>query len=478
MSNREPNRHPRLSPGRGLLPLTLAALSAASCTADSAEVRPPADQLFFPTGLALAPDESVLFVLNANSDLRYDSGSLSVVKLDVVDSIVGEWTESGVAPEGRDCAADADIGYTLICDESEVLAAEGSARIGNFATEVAVQELESGAYRLFAAVRGDPSLTYLDYDAASAELSCGGSGEVPRCDDAHRLVRMRNDEELGTIPPEPFGLFVDSGNGYVAMTHLSLGAVSLADAPTDGRPPILSDAVGGLFEPDPNTGLTGAVGVAGRRPGAPGNQLYVTSLSEARVQVLTVSRIGPLPALLPAGYFFLRDVGPSDDSRGIAFSAEGERAYIVNRNPPLLHIFDTSLTAEGIPENDLISGVELCSQASHLVVGDAGRGERVYVACFRDGQIWSIDPLGGSIEAIIKVGRGPQSIAIAEDRRPPLRDQLSRGHHLGRRSHPRSRERKYSWSCASDARGSPRREIDYATDPGSSGAFCRSGLQR
>ncbi|HMG56402.1 MAG TPA: hypothetical protein VK601_23040, partial [Kofleriaceae bacterium] len=61
-----------------------AGLAAAGCTASSEDVRPPPDQLSFPTGLAVSPDGNALFVSNANSELRYDSGSIGVVDLTIV----------------------------------------------------------------------------------------------------------------------------------------------------------------------------------------------------------------------------------------------------------------------------------------------------------------------------------------------------------------------------------------------------------
>src|SRR5690606_6932084 len=153
------------------------------------------------------------------------------------------WTSSQEVPAGRDCEADSDIRYTLLCNEAEVVRRDAGVRIGNFATDIKVQELASGALRLFTAVRGDPSLTYLDYDEASGELECGTSdSSFPRCDDEHRLVDLQGDPEVGRIPDEPFGLYVDSGNGFVFVTHLTQGAVSLANAPTDGAPPTLTDA--------------------------------------------------------------------------------------------------------------------------------------------------------------------------------------------------------------------------------------------
>ena len=59
----------------------LAGVMSVGCTASSGEVRPPEDQLFFPTGAKVDPSEMLLFVANANSELRYDSGSISTFDL-------------------------------------------------------------------------------------------------------------------------------------------------------------------------------------------------------------------------------------------------------------------------------------------------------------------------------------------------------------------------------------------------------------
>ncbi|MCP4447654.1 MAG: YncE family protein [Myxococcales bacterium] len=400
---------------RGALVLTLAALPMlAGCPATSDEVRPPDDQFFFPTGMAIDGDEGSLFVTNANSDLRYDSGSIVVVDLERVKELAASWLNGGQVPAGADCEIDSTIATTLVCNEAEVIVADSTVRTGNFATEIGVQALDDGSARVFAAVRGDPSLTWLDFDPASRELECGGSGAMPRCNQEHRLTRLRDDESIGNLPAEPFGLYVDSADGFVIMTHLTQGAVSLADAPTDGSPPVISDALGGVFDTDPSTGARSALGAAARLPGG---RVYVTSRSEERVQIFTVARIGASPpALVPSDYFFLRDVLPSDDARGIRFNEEGTVAYVVNRDPAVLQVLDTSLDAAGQPKNTLKQVIEICSNASNLTVGDLGAGEKVYVACFREGQVWVVDPIGGGVDAIVDVGRGPQAIAISEEK--------------------------------------------------------------
>lgn len=414
MTSSEPLRIPisqTLSSCCSLVTVLLGSILLAACPASSEDVHPPDDQFFFPTGVTVHEPDNVLFVTNANSDLRYDSGTLTVVDLTKVSALAGDWVSTGSVPAGADCEIDANFANTLICNEAEVVIADATVRTGNFATEVGVQLLDDGSSRVFAAVRGDPSLTWVDYDPASSTLECGGSGELPRCDNAHRLSRMRDDESVGRLAPEPFGLYVDSAGGFVVMTHLTQGAVSLANAPLDGRAPVLTDALGGVFEPDRVTGVRSALGAAARLPGG---RVYVTSRSENRVQIFTVARIGEEhPALVPAEFFFLRGVEPSDNGRGITFSPSGDTAYIVNRSPAMLHVLDTSIDLTGTPRNELKQAIELCSSASNLSVGDFGQGERVYVACFREGQVWAINPVSGIVEAIVDVGRGPQGIALS-----------------------------------------------------------------
>lgn len=395
--------------------LGLAGVAAlAACPATSDEVRPDSDQFFFPTGLAMLDDQSTLFVLNANSDLRFDSGAINLVDLDRVETIANEWISTGVVPSGVDCEIDSSIAFTMVCNEKEFILADSTVRIGNFATEVGVQTLDDGSSRIFAAVRGDPSLTWADYNPATRSLSCGGSGTVPRCDEAHRLSRMRNDDSIGSMAVEPFGIYVDSVGGFVVLTHLVQGAVTLADAPTDGTPPILSDVLGGIFRTDSVTNVSSALGASAR---VPDGRVYVTSRSEERVQTFTIARIeGEHPKLLPSDYFFLRGVSPSDNGRGIRFSPSGETAYIVNRSPSMLQVLDTSLDIGGAPRNELTRAIELCNSASNLAVGDLGDGDRVYVSCFRQGQVWAVNPSQGSVEAIIDVGRGPQGVVLSEDK--------------------------------------------------------------
>jgi YVTN family beta-propeller protein len=396
-----------------------AAAALGACTASADDVRPPGDQLFFPTGLAVTPDEHFLFAANANSELRYDSGTISVVNLDTVQSVIDGWLATPqIKPDH--CDQDPDFRETLVCDEAMFLAPTAGVRIGNFATDIAVQAFASGHIRVLVPTRGDPSISWADFDSQTGKLSCTqGSESFALCDDAHRLTGDPDDPDLGSIPNEPFGIFADSVSGFALVTHQTAGAVSLIDSP-DGIDAKVVDIRQNLFAEDPLTLISASTGVSGRSPGSTDDLLYVGSRTENRIQTLSVGQVaGQAAYLVPSNYFFLDAVGAtageSFDTRAIQFSPDSARMYVVNRDPPSLQIYDTSLTDTGFPRNAAIGVSDICREASTASILDPGDGERAYVTCFQDGQIYVVDPRGGSqVEDIITVGRGPYGIAATK----------------------------------------------------------------
>ena len=394
----------------------LACATLAACTASAEEVRPPEDQIFFPTGAAVSPDDAFLFVASANSELRYDSGSIDVMDLAMVDQVSADWTgPNKVIPDG--CSQDPDHTETLICDEARFIMTNSGARVGNFATDIAIQDFKMGGpLRLIVPTRGDPSVAWIDWDGS--KLSCSKEQGFALCDETHRLAYVHNDPDVGLLSDEPFNAF--AGPDFAIVTHLTTGAVTLIDSPPGGNAEI-ADALTGLFAADPLTGLRGSTGVAGR--GDTG-LVYVGARSEDRIQTLTVGRpvnTAP-PFLIPENYFFEDFVGgnsgESTDTRGMKFADNGDRLYLVNRNPPSLQIYDTSLGPTGFPQNRGIAATDLCRNASTLAVMDAGDGDRAYVTCFDDGEMYVVDPRGGaSVEDIVTVGRGPYQVVAAPTRK-------------------------------------------------------------
>jgi DNA-binding beta-propeller fold protein YncE len=403
-----------------VLPLVLLmAGSSPGCTAASDEVRPPVGQLFFPTGLAQNPTQSNLLVANGNSELRYDSGSVAVLDLAKVDQVSAAWVAAKTIPAG--CKRDALSPETLECDEAQFINQDQGVRVGNFATNLAVQDFGSGNYRVIVPVRGDPSVTWID--GSPAGLRCD-SGNVPfaLCGDEHRLTSIQNDSSIGVLNEEPFAVYADSAAGFAVVAHLTTGALTLLDS-RPGAATSIVDVVAGVFGADEN-GLRGASAVTARTPGD--GFIYAVSRSDDRVQLLTVNRQSDGTVfLLPSQYFFLdavgggnSDGGGSRDSRGIAFSQSGNRMFVLNRQPPSVQLYDTSLDVTGFPKNRAIAATDVCRAASSLTVANVGDGDRAYVSCFNDGTINVVDPRNGTmLTDVITVGRGPYAISVSDVRR-------------------------------------------------------------
>jgi DNA-binding beta-propeller fold protein YncE len=206
----------------------------AGCPAAGDDLQPPRDNLVYPTGLAVSPDASRLFAVSANSDLRWSSGSVLAMDLEAIDGLIAGWLalplgpgkcQSGQGPlASESCACDLDDPAILSCAQPLVTDGDHGVRIGNFATDIAVQGLDNGDVRLFVPVRGDPSVTFIDYRAG--ELQCDGTSQgFPLCDD-NRVLAFGDDPER-TLRAEPFGVFVDRDGEFAVVTHLQRAAVSL-----------------------------------------------------------------------------------------------------------------------------------------------------------------------------------------------------------------------------------------------------------
>jgi hypothetical protein len=298
---------------------------------------------------------------------------------------------------------------------------------------------------VFAPTRGDPSVTWADFDGTNLQCSSGPEA-YPLCDDAHRLTSLYSDPDLQALPNEPFAVFsdvnpADPTHGFAMVTHLASGAVTLIDSPA-GSPAEpaqvqISDILVGVFG-DPSTAFRGATSIAARRmpvsPPAPGaaipeivpESLYVSSNSSSRVQLFNIGMRADAAAYLLPGTFFLLDAvgtmsGSSGDSRAIQFSADGDRLYLVNRAPPSLQVYDTALGDTGTPNNRLLGSSDLCREGSAVAVAGTGADERVYVTCFGDGQIYAVNPFGQSqVEDIISVGRGPYAVDVLPPQTSPM----------------------------------------------------------
>ena len=192
-------------------------LSFWSCAALAARVprlprksgRPKRPELFFPTGAAVAPDESVPVrrerELRAPLRLRLDHR---------VDLDRGRPDRERVdVDEGRRRAAARRIPITprrWCATRTPFIKPDAGARIGNFATDIAVQDTGGGTLRLIVPTRGDPSIAWVDWDGTQAVVQRHRARGFALCDDAHRLSYVHNDPDLAPLPDEPFDVFADA----------------------------------------------------------------------------------------------------------------------------------------------------------------------------------------------------------------------------------------------------------------------------
>lgn len=400
--------------------LVATALTAlVGCPADGDQVAPPDDAFTYPSALAFSRDGSAVFVVSANANLQYDSGTALVVDVAATEAALGPWLAT--RDTAAACYVDSEFSETLVCDEADFIRADGGVRLGNFASAVTSLLNEAGDERVLFTVRGDPSITWAEFDGD--RLACRAAPSFSLCDLERRLTKLGEGvaDVNQTIFSEPFQIAADPAGFYAIATHFGRGAVTVVDA--RGEAPMLSDAVDGLFQRNLNTGVLSTSAVAIRpnyaQPDAPGIA-YIGSSGEDRIQTAVV-----LPdyydqaKLLAADYFFVHGVGSNSgggaDTRGLAFD-DHQRMYLVGRAPASLLQYDVGVDDAGQVKRALLSGVDTCRQATALVVVPAGDETFVVVSCFNDGtiQVYRADP-ALALVATVSVGRGPAAMALSPD---------------------------------------------------------------
>lgn len=238
------------------------------CFVGDQTLAPPAESLYYPTGLVRSPGGSTLYVVNSDFDLQYDGGTVLsldlarlrgrlVPQLDALRKFAAGSIDLKTA-----CAAGGTIvnnntnlnpGPCLALALTEGAATNQaqlpSATIGAFASgAVFVKRAGEDATdaRLFIPVRGDPSITFLNvqYDSDGKfvpRLDCTGSVvNTPgaRCDNAHRIgIDPFESTRAIVLPTEPVGIAASEDGTAIVVAHQTENAVSLSiDDPTQRKP--------------------------------------------------------------------------------------------------------------------------------------------------------------------------------------------------------------------------------------------------
>jgi DNA-binding beta-propeller fold protein YncE len=428
---------------RPALALVAGSLVAMGCSFGESGVTPPLDGIFLPTSVAVDPAGNWLFVVNSNSDLRYNAGTVAAIDLRKAADDRGrrDWTACSSAafrpggPSGtRFCCVDFHDPQVLNCDERGYVASGATVRVGSFGSGILIGGAGAGRHRLFVSVRAEPSVTFIDavVGMAGAEMTCtAGGGANATCDDSHKIRSGSDSQGALKLPEEPFGMALDERLGVLYVSHGFYG-LSVVDTCAPERPTLVS-VVSSVFA-NPNQSMTGLMV---EEPGNPASPVYALGryLADrgfgAEVQALYL-RGGEQPCgggspraleLVPGASFSPSAFYPSGiDIRGLVISPDKQRAYVLHRNgvglsardnPPAVVAVDRSPDAQGRPVNRAVEVVEICSGATELHWHDAGRGPRLHVVCFESGQIYVVDPTLMEVTAVVNAGRGPNNLAFA-----------------------------------------------------------------
>jgi YVTN family beta-propeller protein len=441
----------------------LAAVVGGGCNFGQSGIAPPANRIFLPAGIVTDRDEDFLYVVNSNSDLRFNAGTLAAVDLSRAraalaqaaanpPAICAKTRFSRTEPVPDDyCCRDLVDSNVLNCNEPQFIQADATVALGSFGSAVTLQRFERGpevVRRLFVAVRAEPSITFADVTVSGGAVSIrctgprqGGSPQLggAYCDDNWRLRRPSGVTPGALVlPEEPHVLALDDSLGILSIGHLTVtansqvqgGGVSTVDvcnpqidsprfaglARTTFLPASLSQAVAALSDGDPAN---------------PDTRLYATARYSAAISGLVLrdsSQKACAPAgedrdltMVPAESFYSSAFLPHGaDIRGILFSADGSKAFVLHRNdadaianPPALAVLDRTRLADGTVSNTPLTVLEVCGGPTSMQMHDAGRGARIYVTCYDDGQIYVVDPSILVVTAIIDAGAGPTSLVFS-----------------------------------------------------------------
>jgi hypothetical protein len=450
----------------------LACASAPACGLNEAGVAPLPNTIAYPASAVMDSAGDWLFVTNSNADLRYNDGTLIALNLGRAADDRAPGAHPYECPEvnydnplhSKDapdfCCRDALDPNLVNCDERGYVgpaADKGNGtwnvQIGSFAAGMVRQhavcptgctlcaDYTTADDRLLIGVRGDTSLTFIDVELKGADepprLKCVGPvtdpdapGGFVACDEAHRVVTAtsglaspQDDPDPADIPlpDEPYALAIDDRDGLLFIGHLSgntarpyTGGFSLFDiSPRGPENPHLDTPR--FIAPFPSPFAANSVGSVGVTAlNVDNGTVYASSRYAAQVAGLGTTAQCPVEgtpireiAAFPNGTYYNPPLAGSE-TRGIQFAAG--KAFVLQRSPPALVAFMTTSSPlyPGTPTDVL----ETCSSPTFLDKYDSGVGERLFVTCFADGEIYVYDPTLPRLVKTFPVGRGPSGLVF------------------------------------------------------------------
>jgi DNA-binding beta-propeller fold protein YncE len=432
----------------------------AGCGIGESGIPPPNDRIFFPAGLAVSPGDDWLYVVNSNSDLRYNAGTVVAVDLRKAAEDRAPTAQWPACPSNRFvppadqpprfCCHDFIDSKAVNCDERGYIAANASVRIGSFGGDIVEQTFTRAgapAQRLFVAVRAEPSITVIDVTTAGNQINlhCTDPSKpvqaFPTCDDTAK-IRERVDEtgvQVLQLQEEPHSMVLDDKLGVLYVAHL--GAIEHGMAVIRGvstidvcHPEVRTPQLNAVLQDAaPRSGSLGVTDIMAGELGNPNAPLYATAQFTADVAEVLFRDPARVSCELPpavrdltmvAGKRFTSSVYGTrgGDLRGMSFSPDRNVMFILHRqyadrrlgeyNPPSVVAVDRRPDPQGDPVNRPVGFVEVCNGPTKMVAHDAGRGNRLFINCFEGGQLYIVDPNLLAVEAVIEVGAGPADLVF------------------------------------------------------------------
>ena len=440
---------------------------ALGCGLSQEGIGPPNNQIFFPGAIRVDPiNPRWLYVVNSNSDLRYNDGTLVAVDLALAEqdrTTDGAWGNcpsanyiyESTSPASPPRAPGLISGYCcwdtldrniLNCDERNYI--KSAVRIGSFGSAIDVQPVSpvAGQSRLFMGVRGNASITWADVTRPTDSMSdtppvfsCSRGSGFAECDTDHRVVDEPNPNSANpapVLPDEPYALAIDAPPPTDTFTqkqpllfvgHLRGGFLSAIDLT---QTPTLLGSFGSIFPGDVN-GSLGVTSLTVTASGVNTGHVLATSRFLPRAGAFIPISDGDSDINPPPGPVFLANAGDAFVSqlagaevRGIQIIPGINRTYLLQRTPPALVGFDT-LGGQNVAADVM----EMCQGPTFLhmsppyrptIIRDDGAVEQtdtdtaktLFVTCFEAGEVYVVDPYTPQIISIIEVGRGPAGLSF------------------------------------------------------------------
>jgi hypothetical protein len=451
---------------RRLLQLLVPSLLLGGCFGPGEGLDVPADEIYFPVGMAMDPEGEHLFVVSSDFDLQYNGGALQSYRLADLQRLLPQRCTSD-----QDCDCDESVGLCIVdaetgspCQQGERSEADqvlypgrckpidqrpliqSRVKIGAFATDVVLRERPEGSgdpQRLFIPVRGDTTLHWID--VAGGELHCGQANNDGACDDRHRAGDDPAENVRGLeLQTEPFAIDANEDGTTLVVSNQTSGTASLfVNEWNDDRGPTLRFALASDRIPSRPVGLA-ALPLSSQqqrdRAETSGDTFLMAFRNSAQVRLL---RFAPdaesspdRPYLVDGGGVSIDSNATGTDSRGLAVDASARRkaedrcggdaecenqaalipldVYVANRSPASLLIGRTQPPQE-YPY--FFQSLPLTIGPSRVVIGHvrtpSGEEEtRVFAICFDSRRIFVYDPKRSRIEAEIVTGRGPHAVVV------------------------------------------------------------------